>query len=102
MARKPKAAAKKSDSRWITVTAPFNYAWPGRSAVTHFHTPGEYRVKNEVADFATTNGYANGGKAEDQGTGTTADSGTVAPMGDEDAADADRPVDRPAVDPDAQ
>lgn len=110
-------------SRWVTVRKPFNYAWPGRQAVTHFSASdlGEHLVKDEVADFAVAGGYATEGKVDGSarsrkgGKGkrvraakkkgppaaATADSQPGAPVGDEDAADADRSADRPAVDSDA-
>jgi hypothetical protein len=95
--------ARKPDSRCITVIVPFNYPWPGRQAVTHFSERdlGEYRVKNEVADFAVGKGYAREGKLEEQGTAETADAGTKPPVGDQDAPDADRPAGGPSVDSDA-
>lgn len=96
---RPKAQPK-ADSRWITVREPFNYTWASR-AVTHFHTPGEYRVKNEVADEAVKRGYATEGKATGGEDAKAADTGRQSPVGDEDAAGADRPADRTPVDPDA-
>lgn len=108
-------------ARWISVTRPFDYHWPDRSAVTHFSLAdlGDKFVKDDLADFAVAGGHATEGKSDEasrstKGTGarkrakkgsrnaTTADSGTVAPVGDENAADADRTADRPPVDPDAQ
>jgi hypothetical protein len=121
----PQAAA---DSRWITVREPFNYYWPSR-AVTHFSADdlGEHRVKNEVADFAIAQGKATEGKVDGSeatppparkrkvkrvtkrkaagktaGSAKASDSGPVAPVGDESAADADRAADRPSVAADAE
>lgn len=109
-------------SRWITVRASFNYPWPGRQAVTHFSAAdlGEHLVKDEVADFAVGKGYATEGKVDGSAksrkggkakrvrrtkkeppAATATDSQPSAPVGDEDAADADRAADRPLVDPDA-
>lgn len=106
-------------ARWITVRKPFNYFWPGRSAVTHFREPGDQMVKDEVADFAVANGYATEGKVDgssrsDKGTNArrrakkkdvpaakAADSGPATRMGDANPALPDRPADRPAVDHDA-
>lgn len=53
-------------ARWITVHKPFDYHWPGRSAVTVFRAAdcGEHLVKDEVADFAVANGYASEGKLD--------------------------------------
>lgn len=52
-------------ARRITVhTVPFDYRWPDRSALTAFTEPGEYFVKDEVADFATAKGYATEGRAK--------------------------------------
>jgi hypothetical protein len=53
-------------ARWITVTkAPFDYVWPGRSAITAFAEKdlGEHFVKDEIADFAVKGGFAKEGKA---------------------------------------
>jgi hypothetical protein len=55
-------------ARWITVHAAFDYPWPGRSAITAFSDPGEYMVKDEVADFAVAGGHATEGKAEGSAT----------------------------------
>jgi hypothetical protein len=50
--------------RWITITkAPFDYRWPTVTAMTHFSMNGEFFVKDEVADFAISKGYATEGKA---------------------------------------
>jgi hypothetical protein len=107
-------------ARWITVRQRFDFRWPS-GAITHFSDAelGEHHVKDELADFAVEKGYATEGKLDEtkrstKGTGAkvrssrrkgktnakAADSGTVAPVGDADAADADRPADRPAVDSD--
>jgi hypothetical protein len=110
-------------ARWITVHRPFDYHWPGRSAVTMFRDPGEYFVKDEVARFALEHDHANAGKADGSETRSrkgktakpnarkgaakgsaaakTADTGTKPPVGDQDAADADRPAGGPPVDSDA-
>jgi hypothetical protein len=104
--------------RWITVRQPFDYYWPDRMAVTHFGEPGEQFVKDEVADFAVEKGYASEGKLDGsarskKSTGRrvtkrkgkapakTADTGTIAPVGDENAADADRAAGGSAMAPDA-
>lgn len=108
--------------RWITVRKPFDYMWPGRSAMTHFAEPGDQLVKAEVADFAVKSGYATEGKVDgsarskktsggktprkrkpkkDKPAAPTADAPPVPPVGDADSADPDRPADRPAVDSDA-
>jgi hypothetical protein len=109
--------------RWVTVRKPFDYPWPGRAAITSFKEAdlGEHLLKAEVADFAVDGGYAVEGKLDGSarsrkgGKGkrvraakkkeppaaATADSQPGAPVGDEDAADADRTADRPAVDSDA-
>ena len=108
-------------SRWITIRTPFNYAWPGRQAVTHYAVPGEFMVKDEVADFAVAKGYATEGKVDgsaksrkggsgrrvrkatrkDPPAAKAADPQPSAPVGNEDVADADRAADRPVVAPDA-
>lgn len=99
MARK-KAQAKqaKSDSRSITVHAPFDYVW-SRLSMTRYPA-GEFRVKNEVADFATGKGYASEGKQESS-TAKTADDGSADVVDHANDADTDRPADGPAVDHDA-
>lgn len=103
-------------ARWITVREPFEYRWPDRSAITHFHTPGDFMVKDEVADFAIEKGYAAEGKSDQKsrsrkGTGArrrkekpaanAADTGSVAGVGDANAPNTDRTADRPAVDSNA-
>lgn len=106
-------------SRWITVHQPFDYAWPGRSAITAFREAdlGEHMVKDELADFAVAKGYAKEGKLDGSArsrkgrrkrvraprkkeapAAETADAEPVAPVDHESAADADRTADRPAVD----
>lgn len=51
--------------RWITVRkVPYDYHWPGRSAMTSFGEAGEYLVKAEVADDAVGRGFASEGKAD--------------------------------------
>jgi hypothetical protein len=56
-------------ARWITITkVPFDYKWPNATAYTHFKTLGEELVKDEVADFAVSKGYATEGKAADSTT----------------------------------
>jgi hypothetical protein len=96
--------------RWIHVSKPFDYFWPDRSAVTHFHEEalGDQFVKDEIADFAVANRYATEGKADKasrskkgKAAAKTADAGSSAPVGDANAADADRSADRPPVDDDA-
>lgn len=104
-------------ARWISIAKPFNYHWPDRSAVTHFADIGDHFVKDEVADFAVERGYASEGKADassrsrkgkkakrrtkEAPAAKAADTGTAAPMGNQNAAGADRSADRPAVDHDA-
>jgi hypothetical protein len=109
-------------ARWITVSKPFDYPWPGRSAITAFSEDhlGEHFVKDELADFAVKSGYATEGKVDEaarstKGTGSrrssrrkkdaasakTADSGPEPSVGDEDVADADRAADRSGLDSDA-
>jgi hypothetical protein len=103
MARKPrKSEQKKSDSRWITVRARFDYRWPS-GAITHWSVAdlGAHRVKNEVADFAVAKGYAVEGKLEEQGTANTADDRPHDGVAQPDLADADRAAGGDAVDPDA-
>lgn len=107
-------------ARWITVRSAFDYRWPGRNAVTEFNTPGEFMVKDEVADFAIAKGFATEGKAEgsttrsvkgktrrrraakvaEKGAATVeaSNAGPVPPVADADAADADRAADRSPVD----
>lgn len=51
-------------ARWITVHRPFDYHWPGRSAVTAFRNADEHFVKDEIADFAVEHGHATEGKLE--------------------------------------
>lgn len=104
--------------RWITVRSPFDYRWPGRPAITAFTDLGDHLVKDEVADFAVAKGYATEGKTDGSArsrkggakrvrrrkeppAATTADTGPGASVGDADAVDADRAVDRPALDSDA-
>jgi len=104
--------------RWVTVRAPFDYRWKGRDAITSFTEGdlGEHLLKAEVADFAVDGGYATEGKVDGsaksrKGRGkrakvkkdppAAADAQPSTPVGDKDAADADRAADRPAVDADA-
>jgi hypothetical protein len=106
--------------RWITVRKPFDYSWPGRTAITAFGDAhlGEHMVKDEVADFAVGNGYATEGKVDgsarskkggakrvatrrrkkDQASVSTANSRTGPPVGDADVSAHDRAADRAAVD----
>lgn len=100
-ARKPRQS--KSDSRWITVTAKFDYRWAS-GAITHWNERdfGEHRVKNEVADFAVGRGYALEGKLEEQDAAKAADNRPDDAVAQPDMADADRPADRQPVDPDAE
>jgi hypothetical protein len=93
------APTSRPDSRWVTVTKAYDHYW-GHRAITHY-PPGQYRLKNAVADAAIKKGYASEGRLEEQDA-KTADSGSVAPVGDENAADADRAANRPTVDPDAE
>jgi hypothetical protein len=109
-------------ARWITVRKPFDYQWPGRSAITAFSEQhlGEHFVKDEIADFAVEKGYATEGKVDEaarspKGTGArlssrrkkdaapakAADTGSEPSVGNEDVADADRAADRSGVDSDA-
>lgn len=55
-------AQKAADSRWITIRENYDHYWPSR-AVTAF-PPGEYRVKNEVADGAIAKGKAVEGRLD--------------------------------------
>lgn len=110
-------------ARWVNVTKPFDYRWPGLPALTAFTARelGDQFVKDEIADFAVAMGYASEGKADassrslkggnarrvrrsrrkEAPAATPADTGGTAPVGDADAADADRPADRPPMDHDA-
>jgi hypothetical protein len=108
--------AGQRDSRWITVRQSFNFYWPSR-AVTHFSEAdlGEHLVKNELADFAVAKGYATEGKldgsaksrksrkrvAKGKPAAKAAVTRTVATVGDESAAGADRSAGGSAVVPDA-
>jgi hypothetical protein len=107
-------------ARWITVRRRFDYHWPGRSALTAFRDPGEYMVKDEVADFAVANGHAtegklagskarsrkgktethNRGKAAAKGSAAaeTADNRPGDRVAEPDLAVPDRPDDRASVD----
>lgn len=103
-------------SRWITVRKVFDFTWPSR-AMTAFSDAdlGEHLVKAELADFAVEKGYATEGKLDGSAksrksrkrvtkgkpAAKTADTRTVAPVGNASAAEPDRPADRPAVDSDA-
>lgn len=60
-------------ARWITVTSPFEYRWPDRSAITVFTQAnlGEHLVKDEIADFAVEREFATEGKAEGSTTRST-------------------------------
>lgn len=103
-------------ARWITVRKPFDYAWPGRQAVTHFADPGELMVKDEVADFAIDRGYATEGKVDGSARSkkggakrvrrkkeapAAANPQSGAQVGDKDPAEADRAPDRASVADDA-
>lgn len=108
-------------ARWINVAKPFDYHWPDRSAITAFteRELGDHFVKDEIADFAVAKGYASEGKADAKSRSSKGgprrvrsrrkelpaakapDTGAATAVGDADAADADRPVDRAAVDHDA-
>lgn len=110
-------------ARWITVHRPFDYHWPGQSAVTAFRDADEYFVKDEVADFAVERGHATEGKlkgstkrsskgttarpkrakAAPKGTAAakTADSRSDDPVAGAHLADDDRPAGGDGVDPDA-
>jgi hypothetical protein len=106
--------------RWIHITKEFDFYWPDLSAVTHFHSEalGDQFVKDEIADFAIEKGYATEGKHDEASRSSkgkkprrsrkkeapsleTADTRSSAPVGDANAADADRAFDRPAVGDDA-
>jgi hypothetical protein len=102
MAKKPRAA-KKADSRWITVRSRFDYRWPS-GAITHWSERdlGEHRVKNEVADFAVERGYAVDGRLEEQSSGASPDTGAVAAVDNAGAADPDRAAGGQPLDPDAE
>lgn len=56
------AAQRSADSRWIVVTEMYDHLWPSR-AMTNY-PPGEYRVKNEVADRAIAKGKAKEGRLD--------------------------------------
>jgi hypothetical protein len=102
--------------RWITVRQRFDYTWPSR-AVTHFSDAdlGEHLVKAELADFAVEKGYATEGKLDGSAksrksrkrvtkgkpAAKAAVTRTVATVGDESAAGADRSAGGSAVVPDA-
>lgn len=61
-------------ARWITIipaAVPFDYRWPDRTALTAFTAPGEYLVKDEVADYAVGRGFATEGKAKGSTTRST-------------------------------
>jgi hypothetical protein len=106
-------------ARWIHVAKQFDYSWPDRSAVTHFHDQalGDQFVKDEIADFAVERGYATEGKLDTasrstKGTGkrksrakkeppAAADAGSDDTVDQPSLADADQSSDRPAVDRDA-
>lgn len=52
-------------AKWITVTSvPFDYRWPLATAITAFTEKGEFYVKDDVADFAVSKGFARLGKAK--------------------------------------
>jgi hypothetical protein len=100
-------------ARWITVRKPFDYHWPGRSAVTTFREEhlGDHFVKDEVADFAVSGGYATEGKADETSRSSkgkraknakTADDRPDDAVAQPDMADADRSAGRQPVDPDAE
>lgn len=98
-------------ARWITVLTPFDYRWPDRTAITAFTVTGEHMVKDEIADFAVAKGYAIDGKINFAVRSTkgrrrttrakekpaAANARASAPVGHANAADADRPADRPSV-----
>lgn len=110
--------------RWITVRKPFDYHWPGRSAVTTFRDTdlGEHYVKAEVADFAVDGGYATEGKVDgsarsrkstgkrvssrrrskDESPAEAADARAKPPVDHAGDADADRPAGGAALAPDAE
>jgi hypothetical protein len=100
-------------ARWVTVRKPFDYHWPGRSAVTVFRDAdlGDKFVKDEVADFAIGQGYADEGKADEASRSTkgkraknakAADTGPKPRVDHESVADADRAADRQPLDSDAE
>jgi hypothetical protein len=106
-------------ARWITVRRPFDFHWPSR-AITAFSEAhlGEHLVKDEVADFAVSGGYATEGKTDasvrsSKGAGkhrakkgkpaakaTHSRSGNAVDHAHD--ADADRSADRHPLDPDAE
>lgn len=99
--------------RWITVRKPFDYHWPGRSAVTAFREDhlGDHFVKDEVADFAVREGYADEGKSDEASRSSkgkrpknakASDIGRKQAVDHESVADADRSADREPLDPDAE
>lgn len=55
-------AQTQRDSRWITIRERYDHYWPSR-AVTSY-PPGEYLVKNEVADGAMGKGKATEGRVD--------------------------------------
>lgn len=113
-------------ARWITIkdkAVPFDYRWPDRTAITAFTIAGEHFVKDEVADFAISQGFATEGKAEDSTTrstkgkttrrssakkaakepavAATADNGPIDGVAEPHLPDDDRAADRRAVDQNA-
>jgi hypothetical protein len=104
--------------RWITVRKPFDYRWPGRTAMTSYseNDLGEHLVKAEVADYATEKGYATEGKLDgsarsrktrkrskparkkDADTAKTADTRSADSVGVKDVSAAGRSADGSAVD----
>lgn len=50
------------DSRWITVREQYDHIWPSRASTKYL--PGEYRVKNAVADGAIAKGKAVEGRLD--------------------------------------
>jgi hypothetical protein len=55
-------AQSERDSRWVTFNQPYDHYWQS-GAVTHY-PPGEYRVKNAVADGAVDKGKASEGRSD--------------------------------------
>lgn len=99
-------------ARWITIhTVPFDYPWPGRTAITAFTGKGEFYLKDEIADFAVKKGYATEGRASEQktsapkratkGRAKATNQGRTRRVGGEDLADDGGAAAGRAVDPDA-
>lgn len=63
--------AENSPRRITIINVPYNYHFKDRSAVICYRETGEYMVKGEIADHATSSGYAIEGWASDSKTRTT-------------------------------